>query len=213
MKVIEIFYSIEGEGKRAGIPCTFIRLAGCNLRCNYCDTRYSYTDEEATEMTIQQIVDKCYDYGPISITVTGGEPLVHDNIVELLKRLVFEGFEVNVETNGSIPLPRINSPKLFYTMDYKCPSSGMCDAMDMSNMARLTDQDVLKFVVGSDEDLLRAAAVIDEYKPKAQIFFSPVWGQIEMSDIVDFMKERGFYHCKIQVQLHKIIWNPEARGV
>lgn len=217
MKVIEIFESIEGEGKRAGIPCTFVRLAGCNLRCSYCDTTYSYSDEGAITMTPKQIVDKCFDFGPSKVTVTGGEPLIHENINELLNLLVDEGFEVNVETNGSVELPNVDTrhpcSDLFYTIDYKCPSSEMCEAMDLDNLNKLTEQDVLKFVVGDDLDLVRASAVVKQYKPKAQIYFSPVFGQIAMSSIVDFMKEQSLYNCKIQAQLHKIIWDPQKRGV
>jgi len=216
MRVIEIFYSVEGEGKRAGIPCTFIRLAGCNLRCAYCDTTYSYDTSTASEMSVESITKQCLEYGTPYVTITGGEPLMHQDVNKLTTRLLNAGFEVNIETNGSITLPDINRltyPKLFYTMDYKCPSSGVSGAMDLENLSRLTKDDVLKFVVGDQRDLMGASAIIDQYEPVAQVYFSPVWGKMNLVDIVDFLKKKNYWHCKIQVQLHKIIWDPGVRGV
>jgi 7-carboxy-7-deazaguanine synthase len=219
MKVVEIFQSIEGEGKRAGKPCIFIRLAGCNLRCSYCDTPYSHKASDGIEMTQEEIVETCLGFSTKAVTVTGGEPLIHPGIVELLELLGAKGFEINVETNGSIPIytsPRESFSNLFYTLDYKCPSSGMSHSMDMTNYAFLTEDDVLKFVVGSDEDLDEALKIIQmlpTLKVKPQIYLSPVWGQIKMSRIVEFMIDNRLDDCRIQVQLHKIIWDPNKRGV
>ena len=217
MKVIEIFSSIEGEGKRAGMPCTFIRLAGCNLRCTYCDTKYSYDETTAQEMTPKEIINQVKELGIPMVTVTGGEPLIHKDVELLLELLGKEGFLINVETNGSVNIRgkvnRLKYPSAFFTIDYKSPSSGMNDKMFLENIKAARHCDVLKFVVGTQEDLDKALEIIETHNPIAQIYFSPVWGQIEMAEIVDFMKAHKLYNCHIQVQLHKIIWDPEKRGV
>lgn len=221
MKVIEIFHSIEGEGKRAGLPATFIRLYGCNLRCYYCDTEYSYNEEAEKNfrsMTAEEIVEECDRIGCPTITVTGGEPLVHPGIKRLLEELLDAGYDVNVETNGTIPPPLIpRMGNIFYTMDYKLGSSGMSDSMDMVITEQLTDEDVLKFVVGSQDDLHEAMAIAKKMTDNSiecpQIYFSPVFGAIEPADIVRFIKDHKLWFAKVQLQLHKFIWPPEQRGV
>lgn len=219
MDIIEIFTSIEGEGKRTGLPCTFIRVAGCNLRCSYCDTQYSYDEEakNATEMTVEQIVRECQGYGVKLVTVTGGEPLAHKNIVELLYQLDQAGFEVNIETNGSLFIKPMKIEglykNLFLTMDYKGPSSNMEAKMELSNLTLLDENDVLKFVVGSHDDLETMRAILIKYEPKAEIYVSPIWGQIELEDIANYIMKHKLNNCKIQVQLHKLIWDPNKRGV
>lgn len=217
MKVVEIFKSIDGEGKRAGLPTTFIRLYGCNLHCSYCDTRYGCEDANFQIMSIPEIMDKVYELGVKSITITGGEPLIHSGIQNLIKMLIKEGFWVNVETNGSVPLvmpePTVNRNLLFYTMDYKCPSSDMEHKMALYNLSALTEMDVLKFVVGDIKDLDKSLEIIETYEPKAAIYFSPVFNKIEASDIVDYILTHKLHNCRVQVQLHKIIWDPDKRGV
>lgn len=217
MKVVEIFKSIDGEGKRAGLPTTFIRLYGCNLHCSYCDTRYGCEDANFQIMSIPEIMNKVYELGVKSITITGGEPLIHSGIQNLIKMLIKEGFWVNVETNGSVPLvmpePTVNRNLLFYTMDYKCPSSDMEHKMALYNLSALTEMDVLKFVVGDIKDLDKALEIIETYEPKATIYFSPVFNKIETSDIVDYILTHKLHNCRVQVQLHKIIWDPDKRGV
>lgn len=214
--VVEIFDSIDGEGKRTGELATFIRLAGCNLRCSYCDTPYGLDFKEGTPMEIADIIVQCKKYGNKNITLTGGEPLARGLIHDLISELSLQGFEVNIETNGSIPLYNIPKMKnVFYTMDYKCPSSGVEATMDLKNLNFLDKDDVLKFVVGSEEDLDRTWTILDEYKPKAQVYISPVFGKIEPVEIVNYMKyhKKSFMNARVQVQLHKIIWNPDERGV
>ena len=215
-KVVEIFDSIDGEGKRTGELTTFIRLAGCNLRCSYCDTPYGLEFNQGNEMKISEIISKCKEYGNKNITLTGGEPLARVFIGELITELALNNFEVNIETNGSIPLYK--APKLknvFYTMDYKCPSSDVEDKMDKDNLQFLDEDDVLKFVVGSKPDLDACKNIIQNYLIKAQIYISPVFGKIELVEIVNFMKEykETFKNARVQVQLHKIIWDPNERGV
>lgn len=212
MRVVEIFKSIDGEGIRAGFPVTFIRLEGCNLRCSYCDTKYSYDNAKYTEMTVDEVYDKVYKLGCERITLTGGEPLIHEDVDKLVDRLTSDGFEVNIETNGSINISDyIDMNKVLLTMDYKCPSSGMSNQMLLCNLKTLRRRDVLKFVVGNKEDLDTCHDLI-KYT-RAQVFISPIFGKIEPKEIVEYMLEHDMQDCRIQLQLHKIIWNPEERGV
>lgn len=213
--IVEIFNSIEGEGVRAGKLCTFIRTVGCNLRCSFCDTTYSY--EGGTPLELKQILDKVERLGCKTITLTGGEPLFHKEVCHcLIPWLMERGYDVNVETNGSININNVvrhRHDKLMFTVDWKSPSSGMNGKMLEENLSIMTEKDVLKFVVGSDEDLQEMLRVINRYDIRAQVYVSPVFGNIEMSHIVDFMKGHQLYNVKLQCQLHKIIWNPNERGV
>lgn len=214
--VVEIFDSIDGEGKRTGELATFIRLAGCNLRCSYCDTPYGLEFNQGTSMKISDIILKCKEFDNKNITLTGGEPLARLWINELINSLVSNGFEVNIETNGSIPL--YNAPRLrnvFYTMDYKCPSSGVESHMELKNLEVLDEEDVLKFVVGNELDLSNCKYILQNHNIKAQVYISPVFGKIEPVEIVNYMKthRKLFKNARVQVQLHKIIWNPDERGV
>lgn len=214
MKVIEIFNSIDGEGKRAGELTTFIRLAGCNLQCPYCDTKYSWSDKDATEMSVLEIAEFVSRNGYTNVTITGGEPLIHPDIKVLLRALSMKGCDVNVETNGSIDIDRFRCPHVFFTVDYKCPSSGMEDKMCFSMFNKLRGEDVLKFVVGSRDDLQTARRVtqlLDDHS--CLIYISPVFGQIEPAEIVQFMQEHRMEDWRIQLQLHKFIWDPNKRGV
>lgn len=214
MKVVEIFTSIEGEGIRMGYPVTFIRLYGCNLNCSYCDTRYSCEGYDGTEMSVSEVIEKAKEAGVKRITLTGGEPLIHKNVEELVDGLVNEGFEVNIETNGSVDIyPYIKKENVIITMDYKSISSGMADKMNHKNLKCLRNQDVLKFVVGNKEDLDDMKRIIETYSPSCNIFVSPIFTKIELPDMVDYIKDNKLNDCRIQVQLHKIIWEPSQRGV
>lgn len=209
LEVTEIFDSIEGEGKRAGTLTTFIRLTGCNLRCSYCDTAYAFMCGRF--MSIEDIVKRVHYH---QVTLTGGEPLVHD-IRPLLDAL--KGHEVNIETNGSINVdPFFVYPDVFFTLDYKCGTSGMSDQMYSENFKKMRKRDVLKFVVGSREDLEQAFAVFKQYfgtLRNRKIYVSPVFGHIEPAEIVAFMKEKNLWSWRIQLQMHKFIWDPNKRGV
>lgn len=221
MKVVEIFSSIEGEGIRAGLPVVFVRLFGCNLNCSYCDTKYSREAEEqnAEVLTVDEIVERVVSYGIPFVTITGGEPLIHPGIENLLEKLIELGFGINVETNGTrTPVyfhdqSVLGRGTIFYTVDYKCPSSGMEDRMHVELFNGLRSTDVLKFVVGSEEDLLSMLSVLDRLTSEPQIFVSPVFGKIKPEEIVQFIMRHKMYTCRVQVQLHKIIWSPEKRGV
>lgn len=222
MKVVEIFNSIEGEGIRAGLPVTFIRLHGCNLRCSYCDTKYSYNeiDEEKgvcpyTVMTVEEIAETAMRLGCPNITITGGEPLIHCGIERLIDLLTLLGCEINIETNGTCPVPNKyrNHDNIIFTMDYKCPGSGMNDKMDRYPFDTLRYHDVLKFVVSDVADLEKMVEVLDTLETKPAVFVSPVFDKIELETIAQFLLEHRLYSVRMQVQLHKIIWDPEMRGV
>lgn len=225
-KVIEIFKSIDGEGRRAGELTTFIRLSGCNLRCSWCDTNYSQDGSCGDIMTLETILDKAIELNCRNITLTGGEPLIHANIDELILKLLEEGFDINVETNGTVDIGKyITDPKfngklgdLWFTIDYKAKSSGMNDKMDIANFWNLRDQDVIKFVVGSKEELEDADRFLCELDSHLEycpyIYFSPVFGMIEPVEIVNHMLEKNYKSkVRVQLQLHKLIWSPETRGV
>lgn len=207
--VNEIFDSIEGEGKRAGALVTFVRLTGCNLRCSYCDTAYAFN--EGKEMDVNTIADKV-SYN--KVTLTGGEPLLQKNVNKLIQALSDK--EVNVETNGSINIePFFCYNNLFFTVDYKCGSSNMSDKMCENTFQKLRHNDVLKFVVGSNEDLEQAKEVYNRYPnlhDKA-IYISPVFGNIEPVKLVEYIKDNKLDNWKVQLQLHKFIWEPDKRGV
>ena len=210
-KVNEIFKSIEGEGVRTGLPCTFIRLYGCNLKCSYCDTRYSCENEEYTPMSLAQIVIEVVNLGGRRVTITGGEPLLHQEIELLIAELRSRDFEVNIETNGSMYIGYCTADII--TMDYKGHTSMMEPQMLLSNIKLLRKQDVLKFVVGSLADLMTMKAIIKDFRPKCRVYVSPIFGMIEPSEIVDFILHEKLEDVTVQVQLHKIIWEPSKRGV
>jgi len=219
-KVVEKFVSINGEGRLAGQLAIFIRLAGCNLNCSYCDTKWANEKDVAFElMTSKEIYEYIKSTGVRNITLTGGEPLMQEGILELLKELSKdEKLSLEIETNGSISLKEFqvikeNPPK--FTMDYKLQSSNMEDKMDVDNFTYLKTEDTVKFVVGNMDDLNRAKAIIDEYKltSKANVYLSPVFGQIDLEDMVDFIKDNKMNGVTLQLQLHKVIWSPEKRGV
>ena len=210
-KVNEIFKSIEGEGIRTGLPCTFIRLYGCNLCCKYCDTRYSCENKEFTLMSKDEIVNKVKELGGSRVTITGGEPLLDLFLNELIIALRKEHIEVNIETNGSLDIQWCLADII--TMDYKTSASGMEDRMMLSNLKALKETDVLKFVVGSKHDLDTMKRVIEEYEPECRIYVSPVFGMIEAHELVEYVLENNLDNVTVQVQLHKIIWDPNKRGV
>ncbi len=207
LRVNEIFLSIDGEGKRAGELTAFLRLTGCNLRCSYCDTEYAFT--EGRLMSISDILSQIS--GVHNITLTGGEPLQQD-ISELLDTL--REHDVNIETNGSMDIEEVlRYPHVFLTIDYKCPTSGMEHAMLERNFRLLRPKDVLKFVVSNRQDLEKAEEICDLFRPPCPVYISPVFDAIEPADIVDYMKEKNRQDWRLQLQLHKIIWDPRKRGV
>ena len=216
MLVNEIFASIEGEGLWAGVPTTFIRLYGCNLHCSYCDTRYACDGgkSEFKHLSIDDILQVVEVFGNKHITLTGGEPLLQKHVYYLVKELIHHGYHVNIETNGSqavVLYTHYND--ITVTMDYKSISSGENEMMLLSNLYALRSQDVLKFVVGNMEDLEDMHKVIEKYPLQCHIFISPIFGQIDPKDIVDYMLQHNLQNCRLQLQLHKFIYPIDARGV
>ena len=216
--VAEKFVSINGESIRAGEPAVFIRFRGCNLNCSYCDTRWANTSECSAEMlTTQQIVSYVSDTGITDVTLTGGDPLLQDGIYEIIEGLKKIGCNVEIETNGSISIAELNSKphRPAFTLDYKLPSSGMESAMLTENYDYLKESDAVKFVSGTEEDLEKAAEIIEKYSltEKCRVYISPVFGSIDPKQIVDFMIRRKMNGVRLQLQLHKFIWDPEEKGV
>lgn len=234
IQINEIFKSIDGEGIRTGYLTTFVRTQFCNLQCSYCDTTYSWdtTTPEGqpafTVMSVEDIVKRCDELGCLRITLTGGEPLIQKESPELVAALLEAGYEVNIETNGAVDLRTFENKmidilsndelvnNLIYTLDYKCPSSGEEEKMIKENIPFLIEGDVLKFVVGTEEDLNVMKSIIDEYVPNPhtfEVFISPVWETMTGARIVEFMKENDIQNARAQIQLHKVWWPVEMRGV
>lgn len=212
MFVNEIFLSIEGEGEWQGYLTNFIRLQECNLNCSYCDTRYACGRYGGTEKNITEIINEL-NKNVSKVTITGGEPLIHKNITELVDELILRKFQVNIETNGSINISKYITRDCKITMDYKTSSSGEQKSMFLKNLEILRETDVLKFVVGGKEDLDDMLRVINTYKIKSKVYVSPVFNKVEIVDIINYMKYNDLTDCKLQLQIHKYIWNPKERGV
>lgn len=218
-KVVEIFNSINGEGPRAGQLAIFVRMQGCNLDCTYCDTKWANEEDCRFHWTSDdEIIDFIHSVGITNVTITGGEPLLQKDISVLLDRLAQDSrLHVEIETNGSVDLTPFmqdeNRPS--FTMDYKLPGSGMEQTMLVSNLGLLDMRDTVKFVVQDWKDLERAKEVIDKYDlvGRCNVYLSPVYGEIELEEIVNFMKRNCMNGVTMQLQLHKIIWDAQMRGV
>ena len=222
MKVAEKFISINGEGKRAGELAVFIRFKGCNLRCSYCDTLWALeTDCPFQEETPEEITQYILNTKVKNVTLTGGEPLIQPEIKKLIQSILEsdQSIRLEIETNGAVLIKDFrveDSSRLSFTMDYKLPSSSFENSMKLENFQYLTRNDSVKFVSGSLEDLNKTKQIIDKYdliNKGISIFISPVFGKIELTSIVDFMKENNMNDVRMQIQLHKVIWHPDTRGV
>lgn len=217
--VVEKFVSINGEGQHAGELAVFIRLRGCNLSCSYCDTRWACTDvAETTDMTEDEIVTYVKETGVRRVTLTGGEPLLAKDISLLLEAFSREkNILVEIETNGSVfigDFAKIDNPPAF-TLDYKLAGSGMEDKMELSNFKFLQKKDTVKFVCSDVTELDRVCEIVDKYclSEKCTVLISPVFGRIEPADMVDYLIEHKRNDIRLQLQLHKFIWDPNKRGV
>jgi 7-carboxy-7-deazaguanine synthase len=208
MKINEIFYSIQGEGIWTGRPNIFIRTTGCNLRCTYCDTTYAYND--GTEMSIDKILHKIKKYNCKNICLTGGEPLLQDEVFKLLEALIKKNYRVLIETNGSINIKKLlNKKLLIISLDIKCPSSKMQEKNDLNNVSLLRKIDQLKFTIKDKEDYNFAKKILNKYKPICPIFFQPVWGT-NPSKLAEWIICDKL-NAKLGLQIHKIIWG-EKKG-
>ena len=218
-KVVETFISINGEGQHAGELALFIRFAGCNLNCNYCDTRWAnQPDVVYQEMTETEIKALVTDSGVRNVTLTGGEPLLQPGMYQLLETMgSLPDIRIEIETNGSVDIgpymTLIRRPA--FTLDYKLPGSGMEAGMNTENYRYLTKEDTVKFVISDKTDLMRAREIIEQYQLEGRcgIYYSPVFGRIRPAEIVDDMIEHRLNGVHMQLQMHKFIWDPEQRGV
>lgn len=211
LKVNEIFFSIQGESSNAGLPCVFVRLTYCNLRCSYCDTEYAFYEGE--DKSIDEIISEVKKYGCKLIEVTGGEPLVQNESLELMKKLCDEGFEVMLETSGSLPIKDVDK-RVKIIMDLKCPSSKMEKKNLYENINFLKPNDEVKFVIGDREDYNWSKEIIKKYKlnDKFEILFSVVFDKLEPVTLVNWILNDKL-NVRYQLQMHKYIWKPETKGV
>ncbi|MEM4160727.1 MAG: radical SAM protein [Thermoplasmata archaeon] len=208
MRINEIFYSIQGEGINIGIPMVFVRVTGCNLRCRWCDTAYAF--EEGTEMSLDAIFKKVEEFNTNRVCITGGEPLLYKELTKLISIFIDTGYFVQVQTNGSKTVQEMPCEEnLCISMDIKCPSSGMHDKMDFSNIELLSPFDELKFVIADERDFNYAKQTIEKYQPKTNVVFQPVYGT-DIRFIADRVVEEKL-NVRVLPQLHKIIWG-EVRG-
>jgi 7-carboxy-7-deazaguanine synthase len=213
VKVCEIFRSIQGESYLAGRPCTFVRLAGCNLSCPWCDTRYACEGGDVTEMPIDEIIGKVRSLGADLVEITGGEPLMQEESVDLMRRLCDAGVKVMLETNGTYDLTPVD-PRVIIVMDVKAPSSGHVDTNLWSNLDVLSDNDEIKVVINDRDDYEWARHVLTERNVigRFRITFSPVFGSIDHKDLAAWLIEDNL-PVRMGFQLHKMIWGGDAKGV
>lgn len=215
LKIYETFASIQGESTRAGILCFFIRLAQCNLRCSYCDTKRAQTLQNSREVTLEELVKQANDSGLDLVEITGGEPMLQrQEICELAERLIRDGHTVMIETNGSCdlaPLP----PEVIRIVDWKTPSSGESGKMFLPNFSSLRPIDEVKFVLSDETDYHFALEKIAQYHLAEQtpnLLFSPAYGAISCEDLVQWML-RDRAPARLNLQIHKCIWGPAREGV
>jgi len=211
MKISEVFYSIQGETSYAGYPCIFIRLAGCNLRCRYCDTTYAYEDGE--EIPLEGLIERISHYRCQRVELTGGEPLLQADIYPLTQRLLDLGYQLLLETNGSLDITRLD-PRICRIVDIKCPGSGMTEAMLWDNLRHLRQTDQVKFVLSDQEDYLWAREIIRRYSLDdlvGNILFSPAVPLLSPATLAEWILRDGL-DIRLNLQLHKYIWPDRVRG-
>ncbi|MFA7421783.1 MAG: 7-carboxy-7-deazaguanine synthase QueE [Melioribacteraceae bacterium] len=211
LKINEIYKSIQGESSKAGLPCTFIRLTYCNLRCSYCDSEYAFYDGK--EMEIGDILSEVKKLDCNLVEVTGGEPLFQKECIELMKGLCDEGYEVMLETGGSLPIKEVDK-RVMIILDLKCPSSGMMKKNLYENIEQIKPTDEVKFVIGSREDYDWTKEIIDKHNltEKCSVLFSTVFGTLNPATMVEWILEDKL-NVRFQLQMHKYIWDPKTKGV
>ena len=211
LKINEIFKSIQGESSHAGLPCIFVRLTGCNLRCTYCDTEYAFY--EGKEMSVADVVKAVEGCGISLVEITGGEPLLQKEVYSLMQALLEKKYTVMLETGGSLSLDAVPEA-VIKIMDLKCPSSGEEPRNHYANLGQLTFQDEVKFVIQTREDYDWCKKVLIEYSipEKTQVLFSPVYEKLDLKDLAKWILEDNL-RVRLQTQLHKVIWSKDAIGV
>jgi 7-carboxy-7-deazaguanine synthase len=217
LRVTEIFNSIQGESTWSGLPCTFVRLTGCPLRCVWCDTEYAFHGGE--KLGVDEILARVVAFGTPLVEITGGEPLVHPGAFGLATRLLDEGFTVLVETSGAADVTPLD-PRAHKIMDLKCPGSGEVDKNLWSNLEHLTSRDEVKFVVRDRVDYEWTRLVIQErgldeevsHGSLKALLVSPVWGEMDPLELAKWILDDGL-PARLQLQLHKLLWGSDTRGV
>ncbi len=211
MRISEIYESIQGESTYAGHPCTFVRLTGCNMRCSWCDTAYAFYG--GSEKSVEEVLTAVEGYGHRLVEVTGGEPLIQEEVFPLMSALCDEGHTVLLETGGSIDTSEVD-PRVIKIVDFKPPASFMTKRNCWANVERLNGHDEVKFVIGDREDYEWSAAKVAEHGPveRATVNFSPVHGRLDPQDLVAWILEDGL-EVRINLQTHKYIWGEDAVGV
>lgn len=211
IKINEIYLSVQGESTYTGLPCIFVRLTGCNLRCSWCDTAYAF--HEGTDMSIEEILREVEKFSVNLVEITGGEPLMQDNIYPLMEKLLERGHKVMLETGGSISLEKVPRD-VIKIMDLKCPGSGEQNKNNLDNLKLLAPHDEVKFVIIDRTDYEWSRDIIKKYKINeiAHILFSPVFDKLELKEMVKWILEDRL-PVRLQTQLHKIIWDKNTIGV
>lgn len=205
LRISEIFYSLQGETSRVGLPTVFIRLTGCPLRCTYCDTAYAFTGGQ--NMSLAEIIKQVAEYSPRYVTVTGGEPLAQKNCLLLLRALCDAGYEVSLETGGALDISAADK-RVMRIVDIKTPASGEAAKNRWENLALLTPHDEIKFVLCDEKDYQWAKQILRQYTltEKCPVLFSPAHGTLEATQLADWIL-RDRLQVRLQVQLHKLLWN------
>ena len=211
LKINEIFYSIQGESSYTGLPCIFIRLTYCNLRCSYCDTEYAF--HNGSDMSINQILKHIDKYPANLVMVTGGEPLLQKDCISLMDELLKNKYSVMLETSGSLPLNKVPK-KVVKIVDFKCPSSDMKHKNDWKILKDIDKKDEIKFVIGDKKDYNWSKDMIKEYDLDkiCPILFSPVYDKINIENLSKWILDDGL-NVRLQMQLHKYIWGADKKGV
>ena len=210
LKVFEIFYSLQGESSRVGLPTIFIRLSGCPMRCHYCDTAYAF--QGGSMMGMDDIMSSIKKYDTRYVTVTGGEPLAQKEVLNLLKTLADSDYEVSLETGGGLSIKEVD-PRVKIILDIKTPESGEEKKNHWENLEVINSKDEIKFVLCSREDYDWAKQILDQYQltEKCEILFSPVYQKLNATDLADWILKDQL-HVRMQIQLHKLLWG-EKPGV
>ena len=210
MRITEIFHSIQGESSHVGRPMTFVRLTGCNLRCVWCDSEYTFRGGES--MSIDEVLDRVRQIGCPTVEITGGEPLLQKEVFDLIRQLADQDYEVLVETSGSIDTSEVDE-RARIILDLKCPGSGEADRNLWSNLDRLRDHDEVKFVIADRADFEWARDVIrDRQLERISVLMSPVWDSLELKALAEWILADRL-NVRLQTQLHKHIWGADVQGV
>ena len=205
LNITEIFYSLQGEAKEVGIPTVFVRLTGCPLRCNYCDTAYAFKGNNP--LSIESIMEQVEKYNTHYVCVTGGEPMAQRNCLILLDTLIEAGYKVSMETSGSIDISPVNK-KVSVVMDLKTPSSTEQSQNRYENITLLESKDQLKFVIASRSDFDWCCSILESYDVLSDVLFSPVYENLKPVDLADWILEKQL-NVRLQVQLHKLLWGDQ----